>query len=275
MDKIAIYGKGGIGKSMVATSLSIFYAQQGRRVLHVGCDPKSDSAVRLLEKRGEVRTVLEVLGNNPRAEATTEIMNEGRLGIHCCEAGGPPAGLGCGGRGVARTIEYLDEHGYLESGDYDVAIFDVLGDVVCGGFAAPLRAGFAEKLVIVLSEEPMAVFAANNIARAVDVYQRNGVVLAGLVANLRGPDVDLAPLERFAARLDTQILTVVQRDKRIMEAENQLRTILEEHPDSESAQALASLGERIAALEAAQLPPPKPMTDEEFFEFMRTWEIQA
>ncbi len=272
MEKIAVYGKGGIGKSVVATNLSAFYGRAGKRVLHVGCDPKHDSAVRLLEKRQPVRTILEVLGSRPDAERTKEIINIGRHGIHACEAGGPPAGLGCGGRGVARTIEYLDEWGFLSSGDYDIALFDVLGDVVCGGFAAPLRDGFAEKVVIVVSEEPMAMFAANNISRAVDHYKRNGVVLAGLVVNLRGSNVNLGPLERFAKRLNTRILTVIERDKRIMEAERAQLTLVETEPEANAAKALVHLAETLLALDRTTVPPPTPMSDDEFFELARKWE---
>jgi nitrogenase iron protein NifH len=268
MEKIAVYGKGGIGKSVVATCLSAYYGMNGRKVLHVGCDPKHDSAVRLMDGNTDVRTVLDVLGSDP--EATGEILNAGRHGIQCCEAGGPTAGLGCGGRGVARTIEYLDEMRILETGGFDVAIFDVLGDVVCGGFAAPLRSGFAEKVLIVVSEEPMALFAANNISRAVDVYQGNGVVLAGLVVNLRRNDSDPGLMEQFAARLGTRILAVLPRDPVIIEGERQQRTVLEYAPGSAPAKVLADLALRLLEIRAADVPPPTPMTDGDFFEFMRT-----
>jgi len=271
MERIAIYGKGGVGKSVVATNLSVCYATSGKRVLHVGCDPKHDSAIRLLDGTSHVRTVLDVLKDDPHAEITNEILNIGRHGIHACEAGGPPAGLGCGGRGVARTIEYLDETQFLDSGNYEVVVFDVLGDVVCGGFAAPLRAGFAEKVVIVASEEPMAIFAANNIARAVVAYQRNGVVLAGLVANLRGQNVDVAPIERFAEHLGTRVLAVVERDPLIITAEQHQRTILEYAPDSNAARAMKDLGAALVDLRTKDVPPPTPMTDEALFDFLRTW----
>ena len=270
MEKIAVYGKGGVGKSVVATALSATWAMGGRRVLHVGCDPKHDSAVRLMETQVDVRTVLDVLGDDPSAMGGPEILNRGRHGIDCCEAGGPPAGLGCGGRGVARTIEYLAEMEILTTGGYDVAVFDVLGDVVCGGFAAPLRDGFAEKVIIVVSEEPMAIFAANNIARAVDTYHGNGVRLAGLVINLRGRDIDLAPLRRFAERLGTRILAVVDRDPLVMEGERQQQTIVEFAPSSATAKALVGLADTLFTLDAKALPPPTPMSDHDFFDFLRT-----
>jgi nitrogenase iron protein NifH len=268
-ERIAVYGKGGIGKSVVATALSAVYAMAGKRVLHVGCDPKHDSAIRLLDGQPRIRTVLDVLGDDPEAAGTRDILNVGRHGIHCCESGGPPAGLGCGGRGVARTIEHLDEVGYLRRGEYDVAVFDVLGDVVCGGFAAPLRDGFARKVLIVLSEEPMALFAANNIARAVEVYRRNGVALAGLVVNRRSDDGDLAAVQGFGARLGTSILAVIHRDPRITEAEKRRLTIVEHAPDSDTAATLRALADRLIELQVSELPLPTPMSDEEFFEFIR------
>jgi nitrogenase iron protein NifH len=270
MEKVAIYGKGGVGKSVVATGLSAAWAMAGKRVLHVGCDPKHDSAIRLMDGAVDVRTVLEVLGDDPGADAGREILNRGRHGIDCCEAGGPPAGLGCGGRGVARTIEYLAEMEILESGTYDVAVFDVLGDVVCGGFAAPLRDGFAQKVLIVVSEEPMAIFAANNIARAVDAYKRNGVVLAGLVLNLRANDADRAPIDRFAARLSTRVLATIGRDPAVMEGERVQKTVVEHAPASVASLAIRSLADAVAAIDPAGIPAPTPMTDNEFFEFMRT-----
>ncbi len=269
IEKIAIYGKGGIGKSVIATSLSAWYAMAGKRVLHVGCDPKHDSAIRLIDGKEEVKTVLDVLGDNPEATQSKDFLNQGRHGIQCCESGGPHAGLGCGGRGVARTIEHLDDIGILENGEFDVAIFDVLGDVVCGGFAAPLRSGFAEKVIIIVSEEPMSLFAANNISRAVNAYQRNGVVLAGIVLNERGKEIDRTPIEKFCERINTRIIATIKRDVRVMEGERVKRTIVEWAPECESAQAIAQLGALLSTLVPADLEQPTPMADNEFFEFMQ------
>ena len=269
METIAVYGKGGIGKSVVATSLSMHFALNGKKVLHIGCDPKHDSAMRLLDTPTNIRTVLDILKEDPEAAGTEEILTIGRYGIACCEAGGPPPGVGCGGRGVARMIETLDEMQLLQSGRFDTAIFDVLGDVVCGGFAAPLRDGFAKKVIIVLSEEPMAVFAANNIARAIDIYRDNGVCLAGLVANLRTREAKVDPLHKFAKEINTKILAVIDRDQRIMDAEKQQLTILEYAPDSPSAIALRGLGETLVGIDPNEVPLPTPMTDEGVFEFLR------
>jgi nitrogenase iron protein NifH len=272
MQKIAVYGKGGIGKSVVATSLSACYALGGKRVLHMGCDPKADSAVRLVDGTASIRTVLDVLGDDPSAVASNAILTPGRHGIHALEAGGPPPRLGCGGRGVARAIEFLDEMGLMEGDAYDVAVFDVLGDVVCGGFAAPLRDRFADKVIIVVSEEPMALFAANNIAKAIHTYHRNGASLAGLVANLRSRDADVGGIERFAARLNTHVVATVERDPRIQQAERRRLTIVEDCPDCPAARALTDLAARLLEMDKGQLPLPTPLTEDGFFDFIRSVE---
>ncbi len=270
MEKLAIYGKGGIGKSVVATTLSASYGMMGKRVLHMGCDPKADSAVRLMDQRTRIQTILDVLGDDPTAVGTNEILNVGRHNIHCCEAGGPPPGLGCGGRGVARAIELLDEMELLDESAYDVVIFDVLGDVVCGGFAAPLRNRFAEKVLIVASEEPMSLFAANNIARAVVTYHRNGVTLAGIVANMRGKDASSAPIENLARAINSQVIAKIDREPLIMKAEREQKTIVEYAPESNSAKALKQLAIDVEQMDCSAVPLPTPLDDDAFFEFMRT-----
>ncbi len=270
MERIAIYGKGGVGKSVVATSLSACYARAGHRVLHVGCDPKHDSAVRLVDGKGSIPTVLDVLADDPNVTSTDRILHEGRYGIQCCEAGGPEPGVGCGGRGVARTLEFLEEMNVLDPDRYDTVLFDVLGDVVCGGFAAPLRQGFARKVIIVVSEEPMALFAANNISKAIHVYQPNGLALAGFVASLKSPDADRAMIERFAATLSTRVLAFIPRDPLILAAERERRTVVEFAPESASALAFVRLSETVLGIDPDAVPLPTPLSDDAFFEFIRS-----
>jgi nitrogenase iron protein NifH len=267
LQQIAIYGKGGIGKSVVATNLSAHFGIQGRRVLHVGCDPKCDSALRLMNG-SRVATVMDLASADPDAISIAAIINRGRHNVDCVEAGGPEPGTGCAGRGVARTIELLGEHAVLENGAYDVAVFDVLGDVVCGGFAAPLRLGFARKVVIVVSDQPMSLFAANNITRAVRRYGPNGVALTGIVANMRTADSDSDLVRRFAARLGTRILAFLDRNQTVVEAEKKRRTVIEWAPESPLASTLRSLGEEILAFDADSAPVPSTMTDDEFFAFL-------
>ncbi len=269
MHRIAIYGKGGVGKSVIATSLTAHYAQQGQAVLHVGCDPKRDSAVRLLEEEGTMETVLDVLTRNPNAATAQGALHTGRHGIVCCEAGGPEPGLGCGGRGVAKTLEFLDEMEVIDQGDQDVVVFDVLGDVVCGGFAAPLRRGFAEQVLIVVSEEPMAMFAANNISKAVKTYQRNGVYLGGFIANLKSESADRGLIERFAEALSTRVLAFIPRDPEVQLAERRRLTVVESAPDSPAGTALSALAEKIVKVDPAEVTLPTPLSDDDFFEFIK------
>jgi nitrogenase iron protein NifH len=268
LELIAVYGKGGIGKSVIATNLSARYALAGERVLHVGCDPKVDSAVRLLDGKRLV-TVMDLTGDGAEDVAFASVVNRGRHGIDCVEAGGPEPGTGCAGRGVARAIELIGESSALETGAYDVAVFDVLGDVVCGGFASPLRLGFARKVVIVVSDQPMSWFAANNITRAIHRYAENGVALAGLVANSMLETSRRDVLLRFAEALDTRILAFLPRDPAVPEAENRRHTVSEDAPGSPAAVGLAALAADLRALDPAKLPLPRTLSEDEFFRFVQ------
>ena len=270
--KIAIYGKGGIGKSVVATGLSVSFAGLGKKVIHIGCDPKSDSAVRLMEDGRRPRTVLDVLGDELSPGSPDQVINRGRHGIDVCESGGPPAGLGCGGRGVARTLEYFDDAEVLSTGGYDVAVFDVLGDVVCGGFAAPLRKGFGDMVFIVCSEEPMAMYAANNIAHALLVYRRNDVVLGGIVANAKeASKKNEEMLEDFARKLSTRIVGWIPRDPKVLEAERRRTTVVEHDPEAPASKALVTLAAAALEIDRGGLEEPTPMENEEFFDYLERW----
>lgn len=269
MERIAIYGKGGIGKSVVATHLSAEFARRGQRVLHVGCDPKADSSCRLTGT-ADVRTVLGAMGMNPEDISAAQIITPGRQGIQCIEAGGPEPGSGCGGRGVARAIELIGELDLMTTDEFDVAVFDVLGDVVCGGFAAPLRQGFAEKVFIVVSEEPMALFAANNIGKAIVNYAYNGVRLAGLVANIRDNlQADRDRIARFAEAIGTRVVTYLERSIGVEKAERELKTVIDTEPESPFALHFRELADWTVRFDGRATPNPKPMTEAEFFEFMR------
>jgi len=269
-NNIVIFGKGGIGKSTVAANLSSVYALQGRKVLHVGCDPKHDSTLSLVDG-GLIETFMEkysrVSGVRDRGELkSSDILVRGRLGIDCVEAGGPEPGVGCAGRGISLMLEALQDLGILRSGDYDARIFDVLGDVVCGGFAAPLRKGFAEKIVIVVSEELMALYAANNIAKSVKTYASNGVYLAGLVANLKDGQVERERIERFAETLGTRVLEFLPRDPAVRKAEfARDRTVVERNPRAPFSKSLESLAAKIWSIRKEDCPIPTPMDDRRFY----------
>jgi nitrogenase iron protein NifH len=270
VENIVIFGKGGIGKSTIAANLSTVFALQGRRVLHVGCDPKHDSTIGLVDG-GLIETFMEkharIFGIRDHGELkASDLVVKGRLGIDCAEAGGPEPGVGCAGRGISLMLEAFQDLGVLNSGGYDIGVFDVLGDVVCGGFAAPLRKGFAEKIVIVVSEELMALYAANNIAKSVRTYASNGVYLAGLVANLKDGKVDRTRLKRFAATLGTKILEFVPRDPAVRQAEfARGKTVVERSPRCAFARSIKSLAAKIRAVRRKDCPVPTPMDDRQFY----------
>ena len=169
MLKIAIYGKGGIGKSTVTSNLAAAFAAMGKRVIQIGCDPKADSTINLLGGT-PVEPVMNFMRRTDRdPESLEEISRQGFGGILCIETGGPTPGLGCAGRGIIATFQLLEDLRLFETWKPEVVLYDVLGDVVCGGFAAPIREGYAEKVLIVTSGEKMALYAANNISSAVRI----------------------------------------------------------------------------------------------------------
>ncbi len=270
MENIVIFGKGGIGKSTIAANLSATYALQHNKVLHVGCDPKHDSTVGLVDG-GLIETFMEkhsrIFGvRDHKPLQASDLLVKGRLNIDCAEAGGPEPGVGCAGRGISLMLEAFQDLGILKDGRYDIGLFDVLGDVVCGGFAAPLRQGFAEKVVIVVSEELMALYAANNIAKSVRTYASNGVYLAGLVANLKDGKPDRKRLQRFAAILGTRILAFVPRDPAVRQAEfARGKTVVERSPKSPFAKSIKSLAATIRKVKRKDCPLPTPMDDRKFY----------
>ena len=269
MHRITIFGKGGIGKSTVSANLAAVYARGGKKVLLVGCDPKHDTTVALTDGRPIPTVVERSVFMDSGSGDPEKILVRGRLGIDCIEAGGPEPGIGCAGRGISRMIELMEGAGILKEGRYDVAIFDVLGDVVCGGFAAPLRQGFADKVVIVASEELMALYAANNIARAIRNYSANGVALCGVFANLRDPGADRRAVERFSRLIGTQVLDFMVRDPSVREAEYRRVTVSEHAPGSGAAKTIASLAKTLLAFERKAAVVPTPLSDERFHELSR------
>ncbi len=270
MRTIALYGKGGIGKSTVASTLAVLFAESGARVLLIGCDPKHDSSYKVVE-RGSVRTVMDVLRNKPDDEvAVSDVLMRGRLRhLDCIETGGPEPGVGCAGRGITRMFELLEQLS-LPGDKYDVVIYDVLGDVVCGGFAAPIRGGHAHEVYVVSSGEVMAMYAANNICRAVINNRRSGVRLGGIIANLRAVRGEVRILEEFARLLNIPLLPPIPRDPSVAAGEMAYRTVVEHAPDSDAAKACRVLFSALVAGDPDQLAPPTPLDDDAFERFVQS-----
>lgn len=267
IEKIVFLGKGGIGKSTIISNLSTIYAQMGRRVLFVGCDPKRDATM-LLTNRVDIPTVVDQLiaRNEVRAE---EVLLKARSGIDCIEAGGPEPGVGCAGRGIARMLEFFKESDLFARNRYDTVLFDLLGDIVCGGFATPLRRGFGEKVFIVVSDELMSLYAANNIARAVLTCAPNGVVLGGLVANLKDAQADEQVVARFAKLLRTRVVATFKRDPALRRAEFKRLTIAEYAPGSATTATMRALARAILRIDPKKVRPPTPMDDRTFYDLSR------
>lgn len=262
--QIAIYGKGGIGKSTTTQNLTAGLAELGKKVMVVGCDPKADST-RLLLGGLHQKTVLDTLREEGDVELDS-IMKEGFGGTRCVESGGPEPGVGCAGRGIITSIGLLERLGaYTE--DLDYVFYDVLGDVVCGGFAMPIREGKAKEIYIVASGEMMALYAANNISKGISRYARTGGVrLGGIICNSRNVDREKELLEAFAKELGTQLIYFVPRDNIVQRAEINKKTVIAYDPNSKQADEYRSLAEAID--KNTFLTVPKPMTQERLEEIL-------
>jgi nitrogenase iron protein NifH len=252
MKKIAIYGKGGIGKSTTVSNLSAALSLDGFKVMQIGCDPKADSTKNLTGGQS-VRTVLDLLREKKDRVTLEELVSPGFNGVLCVEAGGPTPGIGCAGRGIIAAFEKLEELRAYEIFQPDVVLYDVLGDVVCGGFAMPMREGCADEVVIVSSGEMMALYAAHNIAQAVKNFSgRSYASLSGIILNRRNIENERALAEAAAREIGTGIIGEVPRCSLVQDAEAEGKTVLEQFPASEMSgvyRTLAGLllGESMAA----------------------------
>ncbi|TAK30100.1 MAG: nitrogenase iron protein [Chloroflexota bacterium] len=257
MRKIAIYGKGGIGKSTTTQNTVAALAEMGKRVMVVGCDPKADST-RLLMGGLAQQTVLDTLREEGEDVDLRDILKSGFGDTLCTESGGPEPGVGCAGRGIITSINLLEQLGaYEDSQDLDYVFYDVLGDVVCGGFAMPIREGKAQEIYIVCSGEMMAMYAANNICKGIVKFaEAGGVRLGGLICNSRNTDNERELIMELADRLGTQMIHFVPRNNDVQRAEIQKKTVIEWNPSCTQADEYRALAHSIAENKMFVIPKP-------------------
>ncbi|WP_173326846.1 AAA family ATPase [Sharpea azabuensis] len=245
MLKIAVYGKGGIGKSTMTSHLSAAFATLGKRVIQIGCDPKADSTISLLH--GEpLKPVMEYLREDQEPQSIEEISKVGFGNILCIETGGPTPGLGCAGRGIIATFNLLEDLDLFEEYQPDVVMYDVLGDVVCGGFAAPIREGYANDVIIVTSGEKMALYAANNIQSAVKNFADRGYAqVKGILLNHRNVENETEKVEAFAQENDLKIIGEIPRSNDINRYEEMGMTTIEGDINLEVSQKFIELAKKL------------------------------
>ena len=245
MIKIAVYGKGGIGKSTTVSNLAVALVRKGYRVMQIGCDPKADSTS-LLNGGRRIKTVLDLVREKGDKFELEDMVTVSEDGVFCVEAGGPIPGLGCAGRGIIAALERLEKKGAYEKYKPDIVLYDVLGDVVCGGFSMPMHKGYAQKVFIVTSGEKMACYAAGNIAMAIDNFKGRGYAqLGGLILNRRNVEDELENVQTLAKDFNTVIVGDLERSKLVQECDRLGTTVMNKYPDSDMAKQYMALADEI------------------------------
>jgi len=269
MRQIAIYGKGGIGKSTVSSNLSMAFRERGLEVMQVGCDPKRDSTRSLTGGR-MIPTVLETLrdllrtGRDQSAITLDDIVYLGDGGVRCVESGGPEPGIGCAGRGVLTALQILKDLNAFDTFGVEVVVYDILGDVVCGGFAQPIRAGYAREIYLLCSGSFMSLYAANNIAKGIQRLSRRGETgLAGVICNSSGREAfEREVLTEFADRLGARLIGFVPRSPAIQACEVEGKTVLKHSPRSAEAEVFRGLAARVLENDVRVIPTPLEEVEE-------------
>jgi len=266
--QIAIYGKGGIGKSTTTSNISAALSKQGYKVLQFGCDPKSDST-NTLRGGDYIPTVLDTLREKNSVKAH-EVLFQGFNGIYCVEAGGPAPGVGCAGRGIITAVQLFKQQRVFEELDLDYVIYDVLGDVVCGGFAVPIREGIAEHVFTVSSSDFMSVYASNNLFKGIQKYSKSGgALLGGIIANSINTPYAKDIVDDFARVTNTQIMEYVPRSITVTQSELHGKTTIENAPNSEQAKIYNRLATKIN--EHVQSKTPSPLGVQELRDWAAKW----
>lgn len=265
---IAIYGKGGIGKSTTTSNISAALAEAGYRVIQIGCDPKSDST-NTLRGNNYLPTVLDSLREGNKIHLD-DISVKGFGGVLCIESGGPVPGVGCAGRGINASVNLLQELNLFEEFKPDYVLYDVLGDVVCGGFAVPIRDGITDRAYVVSSSDFMALYAANNLFKAINKYApTGGAKLGGVIANSMRPGYAKEIVDDFAKRTGTTVAGYVERSIDVQQSELYGKTVIEAKPNSAQADIYRSLAKYIS--ENENLVVPNPLGQSELRDWAREW----
>ncbi|MCE5284697.1 MAG: nitrogenase iron protein [Pelosinus sp.] len=269
--QIAIYGKGGIGKSTTTSNISAALSKLGLKVMQFGCDPKADST-NTLRGGTYIPTVLDTMREKTQVKPE-DVIFKGFNGVYCVEAGGPAPGVGCAGRGIITAVQLLKQLKVYEELDLDVVIYDVLGDVVCGGFAVPIREGIAEHVFTVSSADFMAIYAANNLFKGIQKYSNSGgALLGGLIANSINAPYSKEIVDDFVARTKTRVVEYVPRSVTVTQAELQGKTTIEAFPDSAQAKVYSQLANKI--IETTESKVPAPLNTSELREWAAKWADQ-
>lgn len=257
MRKVAIYGKGGIGKSTTTQNTVAGLSEMGKKVMVVGCDPKADSTRLLLGGLAQ-RSVLDTLRAEGEDVELEDVRSTGFSDTLCVESGGPEPGVGCAGRGIITSINLLEQLGaYDEDENLDYVFYDVLGDVVCGGFAMPIREGKAQEVYIVASGEMMAMYAANNISKGIKKFaDSGGVRLGGIICNSRKVDNEYELIDHFAKKLGTQMIYFVPRGNDVQRAEINRKTVIDWDPVCAQADHYRALAKAIDGNDMFVIPDP-------------------